>query len=75
MTFLLKLQGYESIDEYNPNKKSKLFHEMIADMVSSKKCQQILTYLFITKLNLMQNLTFILLLSYNLILLSQKISD
>ena len=64
---------YKNIEEYNPNKKWKIlfiFDDMIADMLSNKKLDPIVTELFITerKLN-------ILFLSHNLILLFQKISD
>ena len=65
---------YEDIEEYNLNKKRKVlivFDDMIADMLSNKKLNPIVTELFIrkTKLNIF------LLLSHNLILLLQKILD
>ena len=47
---------YKKIEEYNPNKKHKIlvvFDDMIADMLSNKKINPIVTELFITdrKLN------------------------
>ena len=42
---------YENIGEYNPNKECKiliLFNDMIADMLTNKKFQQIVTELFIS---------------------------
>ena len=53
------------IEEYNPNKKRKtlfIFDDMIADVLSNKKLNPIVTELFI-----------LLLLSDNLTLLCQKI--
>ena len=44
---------YENIEEYNPNKKRKIlivFDDMIADMLSNKKLNLIVTELF-RKLN------------------------
>ena len=41
---------YKNIEEYNPNRKRKIsiaFIDMIADMLSSKKLNPILTELFI----------------------------
>ena len=48
---------YKNIEEYNPNKKRKIlivFDDMIADMVSNKKLNPIVTELFIRgrKLNI-----------------------
>ena len=48
---------YKNIEEYNPNKKSKIlivFDDMIADMLSNKKLNQIVIELFIRgrKLNI-----------------------
>ena len=48
---------YKNIDEYNPNKERKrliLFDDMIADMLSNKKSNLIVTELFIRgrKLNI-----------------------
>ena len=48
---------YKNIEEYNPNKKRKIlivFDDMIADMLSNKKLNPILTELFIRgrKLNI-----------------------
>ena len=43
---------YKNIEEYNPNKKRKIlivFDDMIADMVSNKKLNPIVTDLFIRK--------------------------
>ena len=47
----------KNIEEYNPNQKSKLlivFDDMIADMLSNKKCEGIITELFVRskKLNI-----------------------
>ena len=41
---------YRNIEEYNPNKKQKIsivFDDMIADMLSNKKLNPIVTKLFI----------------------------
>ena len=41
---------YKNIEEYNPNKKSKIlivFDDMIVDMLSNKKLNPIVTELFI----------------------------
>ena len=41
---------YKNIEGYNPNKKRKIlivFHNMIADMLSNKKLNPIVTELFI----------------------------
>ena len=41
---------YKNIEEYNPNKKRKtliFFDDMIADMLSNKKINPIITELFI----------------------------
>ena len=41
---------YKNIEEYNPNKKHKMlaaFDDMIADMLSNKKLNPIVTELFI----------------------------
>ena len=47
---------YENIDDYNPNWKNRLivFDDMIADMMTNKKCQAIIKELFIRcrKLNI-----------------------
>ena len=63
---------YKNIEEYNSNRKQKIlivFDNMIADMVSNKILNSIVTELFIRgrKLNMS------LLLSHNLISLFQKI--
>ena len=63
---------YKNIEEYSPNKKRKIlivFDDMIADMLSNKKLNPIVTVLFIRgrKLNIS------LFLLHNLILLFQKI--
>ena len=45
---------YKNIEEYSPNKKRKLlivFHDMIADMLSNKKLNPIVTELFLEKEN------------------------
>ena len=49
--------NYENIEEWNPNKKSKVlivFDDMIADMLSNQKLNPIVTELFIKgkKLNI-----------------------
>ena len=48
---------YKNIEEYNPNKKRKIlviFDDMIADMLTNKKLNPVVTELFIrgTKLNI-----------------------
>ena len=53
---------YKSIEDCNPNKKSKIlivFDNMIADMVSNKKRNPIVTELFIRGRNLNIFLVFI----------------
>ena len=65
---------YKNIKDYNPNKKRKIliiFDVMIADILSNKKLNPIVTELFIRgrKINIS------LVLSHNLILLLQKILD
>ena len=65
---------YKNIEEYNPNKKQKIliaFDDMIADMLSNKKLNPIVTELFIRGRKL--NIFFFFL--HNLILLYQKILD
>ena len=65
---------YKNIEEYNPNKKRKIliaFDDMIADMLSNKKLNPIVTELFIRGRKL--NIFFFFL--HNLILLYQKILD
>ena len=52
---------YKNIEEYNPNKKCKIlivFDDMIADMLSNKKSNLIVTELFIRgrKLNKNRNI-------------------
>ena len=64
----------ENIEAYNPNKKRKIlviFDDMIADMLSNKKLNPVVTELFIggRKLNIS------LFLLHNLIFLCQKILD
>ena len=57
---------YKTIEEYNPNKKRKIliyFDDMIADMLSNKRLNPIVTEFLL------------LFLLYNLILLCQKILD
>ena len=53
---------YKNIDEYNPNKKRKIlfvFDDMIADMLSNKKLNPIVTELFIRGRKLNISLVFI----------------
>ena len=64
---------YKNTEEYNPNKIRKIlivFDNMIADMLSNKKLNPIVTELFIRRRKL-----FLLFLSRNLISLFQKILD
>ena len=59
--------------EYNLNEKRKIliaFIDMIADMLNNKKLNPIATYFLVV-----ENLTFLLFLLHNLILLYQKILD
>ena len=61
---------HKNIKEYNPNKERKIlivFDEMIADILSNKNLNPIVTELFIY--------IFLLFLLKNLILLFQTISD
>ena len=54
----------KNIEEYNPNKKQKIlivFDDIIADMLSNKKLNPILTELFITERKLDISLVYILL--------------
>ena len=67
---------YKNIEEYKPNKKQKIlivFHNMIADMLSNKKLNPVVTELFIRGRKL--NIFLVLLLSHSLILLFPKILD
>ena len=53
---------YKNIEEYNPNKKRKIlivFDDMIADVLSNKKLNPILTELFIRGRKLNISLVFI----------------
>ena len=53
---------YKNIEEYNPNKKRKIlivFDDMIADMLSNKKLNPIVTELFIRGRKLKISLAFI----------------
>ena len=53
---------YENIEEHNPNKKRKMsivFDDMIADMLSNKKLNPIVTELFIRGRKLNISLVFI----------------
>ena len=53
---------YENIRDYNPNKKRKIlivFDHMIADMLSNKKLNQVVTELFIRERKLDVSLVFI----------------
>ena len=65
---------YKNIQEYNPNKKSKIliaFDDIIADMLSNKKLNPIVTELFSRG----RKLNVLLFLSHNLISLFQKTLD
>ena len=67
---------YKNIEEYKPNKKQKIlivFHNMIADMLSNKKLNPVVTELFIRGRKL--NIFLVLLLSHSLISLFPKILD
>ena len=53
---------YKNIDNYNPNKENKIlivFDDMIADMISNKKLNSIVTELFIRSRRLNISLVFI----------------
>ena len=53
---------YKNIEEYNSDKKRKIliiFDDMIADMLSNKKCNPIVTELFIRGRKLNTSLVFI----------------
>ena len=53
---------YKNIDNYNPNKENKIlivFHDMIADMISNKKLNSIVTELLISCRKLNISLVFI----------------
>ena len=53
---------YKNIEEYNPNKKRKIlivFDDMIADMLSNKKLNPVVTELFIRGKKLNISLVFI----------------
>ena len=53
---------YESIDDYNPNRKRKIliaFDGMVADILNNKKCQAIIRELFIRCRKLNISLVFI----------------
>ena len=53
---------YKNIEEYNPNKKQKVlivFDDMIADILSNKKLNPIVTELFIRGIKLNISLVFI----------------
>ena len=52
---------YKNIEEYNPNKKQKIlivFDDMIADMLSNKKLNPVVTELFIRRKKLNISLVF-----------------
>ena len=54
--------GYTNIEEYNPEKKCKVlivFHDMIADMINNKKCNPVVTELFIRERKLNTMIVFI----------------
>ena len=66
---------YKNIEKYSPNKKRKIlivFDDIIADMLSNKRLNPIVTELFIRGRKLNICLVFIL---HDLILLFQKISN
>ena len=66
---------YKNIDEYNPNKERKrliLFDDMIADMLSNKKSNLIVTELIIRGRKLNIYLVFIVSIVLYRILLYQK---
>ena len=66
---------YQNIEKYSPNKKRKIlivFDDIIADMLSNKRLNPIVTELFIRGRKLNICLVFIL---HDLILLFQKISN
>ena len=53
---------YKSIEEYNPNEEPKIFFfldDMIADLLSNKKFNPIVTELFIRAVKLNMSLVFI----------------
>ena len=65
---------HKNIEEYNPNRKSKIlivFDDLIADMLSNKKLNPIVTKIFIRG----NNWTFFLNLLHNFISLYRKILD
>ena len=65
---------YKNIKEYNPNKKRKtliVFDDMIADMLSNKKLNPMVTELLLEE----EKEAFFLFLSHNSISLFQKILD
>ena len=66
---------YKNIEKYSPNKRRKIlivFDDIIADMLSNKRLNPIVTELFIRGRKLNICLVFIL---HDLILLFQKISN
>ena len=66
---------YKNIEKYSPNKKRKIlivFDDIIADMLSNKRLNPIVTELFIRGRKLNICLVFLL---HDLILLFQKISN
>ena len=67
---------YKNIEEYKPNKKRKIlivFPNIIADMLSNKKLNPVVTELFVRGRKL--NTFLVLLLSHSLISLFPKILD
>ena len=67
---------YKNIEEYKPNKKQKIlivFPNIIADMLSNKKLNPVVTELFVRGRKL--NIFLVLLLSHSLISLFPKILD
>ena len=58
----------KNIEEYNLNKKRKIliiFHDMIADMLSNKKLNPVVTELFVTYIKL--NISLVLLLNQRIL--------
>ena len=56
------VDGYKNIEEYNPNKKRKIltvFDDVIADILSNKKLNPIVTELFKKKLGKKLNISIV----------------
>ena len=75
IVYTINMDGiYKNIEEYNPNKNRKIlivFDDIIADILSNKKLNPVVTELFIRGRKLNISLVFIT----HLILLFQKILD